>query len=132
MMVSKNLALVRSIFTGWERGDYTSTGWVDPDIEFVFADGPDPGSWSGLAATVEVWREFLSAWEGHRSEAMEFREIDSERVCALLHISARGTTSGVETGQRAASVFTLRSGKVTRLAIYWDSDNALADLGHKE
>jgi hypothetical protein len=25
-------------------------------------------------------------------------------------------------------VFTIRAGKVTRLAIYWDSENALAEL----
>jgi hypothetical protein len=33
--MSANLGLVRSLFEAWERGDYSSTGWADPQIEFV-------------------------------------------------------------------------------------------------
>jgi hypothetical protein len=37
-----------------------------PEIEYVVADGPDPGSWTGLAGMVEGTREFLSTWENLR------------------------------------------------------------------
>ena len=44
-------------------------------------------------------------------------------------IAARGKRSGVEVRAEGADLFHLRGGKVTRLVIYFDLQNALADLG---
>jgi ketosteroid isomerase-like protein len=131
-MPSANLNLVRSIYAAWERGDYSSTEWADPEIEFVIADGPDPASWTGLAGMAEGWRGFLTAWEDYHFEAEEYRELDDERVLVLLQLSGRGNTSGLELGQmraKGANLFHVRGGKVTRLVVYFDRERALADLG---
>ena len=131
-MVFTNLDLVRSIYAAWERGDYSSAEWAHPEIEYVYADGPAPGSWAGLASMAERWRDWLSAWEDFRTEAEGYRELDGERVLVLSHFSGRGKTSRVELGQsqtKQANVFHVRDGKVTRLVIYWDRKRALADLG---
>src|SRR5438046_3126103 len=114
--MSENLDLVRSIYADWEQGDWGSAEWADRDIEFVIADGPDPSSWQGVPAMAQGWREFLSLWKGYRGKALEYREIDGERVYVLIRVSARG----LEIGQLSGNVFTLRAAKVTRLAIYWD------------
>jgi ketosteroid isomerase-like protein len=131
-MASTNLELVRSIWAAWGQGDYSSVEWADPEIEFVIADGPSPGSWTGLAGMAEGWRDFLSAWEDYRAEADEFHELDDERILVLFHRSGRGKTSGLEVGELRAegtSLFHLRDGKVTRQVHYFDRGRGLADLG---
>jgi hypothetical protein len=44
---SANVDLVRSILAAWGRGDYISSEWIHPEIEFVSADGPEPGQPDG-------------------------------------------------------------------------------------
>lgn len=130
-MASANVELVRSIYAAWERGDFSSADWADPEIEFVVADGPTPSRGNGLAELAKVWREVLSAWEDLRAEAEEFRELDGARVLVPTQNSGRGRTSGLELGQmqtKGANIFHVRGGKVTRLTVYWDRDRALADL----
>jgi ketosteroid isomerase-like protein len=134
-MSRENVEIVRSIYSAWERGDYNSADWAQPQIEFVIADGPAPGSWRGLGGMAEGFRDFLSAWEALRVEADEYRELDRERVLVPFHLSASGKTSGLKLGQmrtKGAHLFHLRGGKVTRLVIYLDRERALADLGLSE
>jgi ketosteroid isomerase-like protein len=133
--MSANLDLVRSIFAGWERGDFSSTDWAHPDLELVIADGPAPGRWMGVSGMAEAWRDLLSAWEGLRSEPEEYLEIDDERVLVLAHFSGRGRRSGVELsqiGDKGAGLFHVRHGKVTRHVVYLDREHALAELGLAE
>ena len=131
-MPSANVELVRSIWAAWERGDWSSVEWAHPDIEYVRADGPEPGSWTGLAGMSRGFRVWLSAWEGYRFNADEYRELDDARVLVFGHQGGRGKTSGLELGQigtKAAALFHVHGGKVTRLVIYADRQRALADLG---
>ena len=132
--VSDNMDLVRSIQERWDRGDFTWTDWADEDIELEFADGPDAGRWKGVAGMAEGWRIFQNVWEGLRPEAVEFREVDSERVLVLIQFKGRAKASGMQLGDvdsRNASVHHIRNGKVVELILYWDRDRALADLGLK-
>jgi ketosteroid isomerase-like protein len=129
---SPNLDLVRSIFSAWERGDFGSAQWADPQIEWVLADGPAPGSSRGLVGMAEGTRDWLDAWEGYRIEADEYRELDDERLLVLTRYGGRGKTNGLELGQmrpKGAHVFHVRGGKLTRLVAYFDDERALADLG---
>src|SRR6476620_12030376 len=132
-MATANLDLVRSIVAAWERGDYSETEWADAEITFVIADGPAPGSWTGLAGMAEGWRSFLSAWEEFRGSGVaEFREFDGERVLVFHRWSGRGKSSGLDLGEmgaESATLFQVRDGKVSRLVISFDRERAVADLG---
>jgi ketosteroid isomerase-like protein len=130
--MSENLDLVRSIYARWGGGDFSSAEWAHPEIEYVVADGPEPGTWTGVAAMAGAVYDELAAWEGFRFTAEEYRELDAERVLVIGHHSGRGKTSGVEVGEmqtKVAALFHICDKKVTRLVAYWDGDRALADVG---
>jgi ketosteroid isomerase-like protein len=127
---SANLDLVRSIYAAWERGDFSSAEWAHPEIEFAFADGPEPGRWTGLTKMAERYGDWLRAWKDFRAEPEEYIVVDGERVLVLVHNSGRGRTSGLELEQRSvANFFEIRDGRVTRLVLFWDRERALADVG---
>jgi ketosteroid isomerase-like protein len=131
-MASAQLELVRSIFARWERGDFSSSEWADPEIEWVTADGFEPGRVSGLAGMAAGWRGFVSLWKDYSIEAREYRELDDERVLVFYRRSGRGRTSGMkleELRADGASLFHIRTGKVTRMVSYAEPDRALAELG---
>jgi|SRR5271165_2823070 len=131
-MASANVELVRSIYSAWERDDYSSVQWAHPEIEFAMADGPDPGSWTGVDGMVEGWRAFKSMWEDFRAEVAEYRDLDAEHVLVLARFHGRAKLSGLDLAQmgtQQASLFQIRAGMVTRLVLYWHSDRAFADLG---
>jgi hypothetical protein len=130
--MASNVELVRALHAAWERGDFSSVDWAHPEIEFAIADGPAPGSWTGLAAMGQAWREYLSTWEAYSIGTEAYRELDDERVLALTELSGRGKSSGLEVGQvrtKAANLYHLSSGNVTRLVLYFDRERALAELG---
>ena len=135
-MSEENVELVCSIYASWGRGDFSSTEWAHPEIEFAIADGPAPVSSKGLAAMAEAYRRgWLSAWEEFRVEPEEYRKLDEERVLVLSHFHGHGKTSGLDVGHmstKGAELFHVRGGKVTRLVIWAEREDALADLGLRQ
>src|SRR5438477_6561276 len=118
MMASSSLELARSICGAWERGDFSSTAWAHPQIEFVMADGPEPGAWRGLDGMASAMREALNAWEDARVVTDEYRQLDRDRVLVLVRRSGRGKSSGLEVdrllGAKGAILIHIGAGTVTR------------------
>jgi ketosteroid isomerase-like protein len=125
------MELVRSICADWEAGRYADVSWADPDIEYVIADGPAPGTWRGLAGMGQAWGDFLGAWEDARIRVAEYRELGDGGILVLFSRQGHGKTSGLDLGaiqSQGATVFHFRDGRVARLALYHEQRNALADL----
>ena len=134
-MSQENVEIVRSIYEPWGRGDFSSAEWAHPEIEFVVDAGPASGSWKGLAAMADAWRSFLSTWEEYRTEVERYWDLDDERVLVLLHVVGRGKASGVELGElrtKAANLFHICGGEVTRLVLYQDREQGFGELGLSE
>jgi ketosteroid isomerase-like protein len=131
--VSENLDLVRSIYAPEERGDFSSSAdWAHPEIEHVTVEGVDAGSVTGRSGLIRAVRNWLSDFDDVRVKAEQFRELDGHRVLVLNKLSGRAKRSGLQVDQRAAEVFEIHDGRVTRIVQYADRDRALADLGLEE
>ena len=96
--MSANLDPVRSIYADWERGDFSSTEWADPEIEWASVGSPYGESATGLAERAEGFRRFLGTWDRYSIEADEYCELDSQRVLVLVHDGGRGRASGLDLG----------------------------------
>ena len=134
-MSQENVEIVRSIYAGWEHGDFSSSDWAHPEIEWVMADGPTATTRTGVAGMNEGWRENVNAWTNVRAEAEEYRQLDDGRVLVFFHVIARGKASGLELPEamtKGASLYEFRDGKVTRLVNYWDRQRALEAAGLRE
>jgi hypothetical protein len=134
--VSENLDLVRSIYADWERGDYGSSEWADPAIEYAIDGGPEPGRWKGLAGMAAGVGAYVSVWYDLRVQVEEYRELNDERVLVLDRWVGRGKRSGLDFSRQGPSprahLFSISNGKVTHLTTYHERDSALADLGLEE
>lgn len=133
------MEIVRSIYEAWERGDYSSSDWADPAMEWSFAvDGPSPSGGIGVRGMARDWAALISAWENVHHEVDEYVDLGDGRVLVLQHLCGRGKASGMELRQigmqdmPGAVVLTVSGGKVTRLVGYFHKERALADLGLKE
>jgi len=133
--MSKNLDLVRSIYVFVERGELSVARWADPQIEWVEPDGPEPGTYVGIAEMESGLSKAVDPWADYRVTVDEYRELDEERVLVLIHRAGHGKASGFELDQiwtEGATLYEIRDGKVIRMLNYWDRRRAFADLGLEE
>ncbi len=130
-MTSSNVEFLRGVYRRWERGDFSSADWADPELELEIVDGPTPGRWRGLPAVAQAWGEAIAPFAELTVAAEEYRELDGERVLVMTRNEGRGKTSGVDIGRvhtRSANLFHIRNGTVVKLVLYFDREAALADL----
>jgi ketosteroid isomerase-like protein len=130
-MAQQNVEIVRRVYEGWARGDFSEADEFHPEVEFELADWPHPGRSRGLEAMWRTWRAALGAWDDFRAEPYDFIEA-GQHVVVLNHIYARGKGSGAEVSADTATVWTMDAGKVVRLALYWDIATALEAAGLPE
>jgi ketosteroid isomerase-like protein len=124
----QNVELVRSIYTAWEQGDFTSVEWADPEIEFTIP-GPDSEVHRGLEATGRAWGEWLRGFDEFQVVGREFYDAGDKVVVDQL-FRGKGKSSGIPIDAiPGAAVLTVRNGKVTRFEGTTTLEEALASAG---
>jgi ketosteroid isomerase-like protein len=124
-MSKENVEIVRRVYEGWSRGDFSESELFDPDVEFEMVDWPHPAKSRGVDAMRETWLTTLAAWEDFRAKPDEVID-HGDNILVLNSISGRGRGSGADVSALTATLWTVENGRVVRLALYWDTERARA------
>jgi len=127
-MAQEQVELVRRVYDAWACGDFSGGDAFHPDVEFEMVDWPGRGVSHGLKEMREAWQESLGAWEDFRAEPTRYLE-NGDQVVVITHATARGKGSGAAVDAETATVWTIAAGKVVRLALHWNTAEALEAAG---
>jgi peptide deformylase len=105
-------------------------GLLTDDVELrPPADLPDPGPFHGPEDVTAFLAAFREAWEECRVDVEAVLAADESRAVARLRLSARGSGSGIQAFGALVGAFWLRDGRVERVELGRDADDALARAG---
>jgi uncharacterized protein len=127
-MSEDNVELVRELYDGWARGDFSAGAeLLAPDFEWLqLAGAVEPGSHRGEEAGSAL-RRIFEVWADFSVRAEEF--IDAgEKVVVVARSRGTAKRSGMELDQVFAYVWTVRDGKLVRNEVFADRRAAFASL----
>jgi ketosteroid isomerase-like protein len=131
-MSRENVGVVRRIYERWARGDFSATGFFDPEIVYSRIGTETPGmegEWRGLAEMSAGTREYVRAFSDLRIEAERIIDLGDDRVLVLTRQTAHGKLSGAPFEHELADLITLEGGKIVGIAAYWHRAEALEAVG---
>ena len=147
-MSQENVELVRKFIAPGVGNDYVQMfgdddAWtavkssleelVEPDVEGAqFAWGQQTNQWKGLEGLRKAFLEWLAPWSTYYDEIEDVLPVDGDRVLTLGHERGLRRDSGIEVTSEMAGVYTVRDGKIVRIAFYATRAEALAAAGLSE
>jgi ketosteroid isomerase-like protein len=111
-----NAELMRRAFESYNREGWEAMlPWMAQDFELTTPPGlaAEPDTYRGEEGMRRYWESFDEIMEEIRIELKELREID-DWVVAPFRLSARGRTTGIDTGIDAVMAWRWRDGKAVR------------------
>ncbi len=130
----ENVAVVRRIYDAVTRRDVAMpfdlyAEDIIWDLSSWRAAELDPKRvYTGHEGVREAWRDRLSAWSEIDFEIEELKEM-GDRVLAVIREREVGRSSGVPIEAAHAAIWTLADGKVTRLQVFDNRQQALEAMG---
>ena len=129
-MSQENVELVRGVYEGWSRGDFSRIDAFHPEIDFEMVDWPHQTRVRGIEDMWRTWLGTLRAWENFRAIPMEYADCGSN-VLVINHIQGSGKESGADVSAETATVWTVEDGRIVRQALYWNTAAAREAAGQQ-
>jgi uncharacterized protein len=124
-MPEDSVEVVRKLFAALDGENYEDVlGLFDPEVEWL----PAEGSYAGIEGVVQSFIDWMEPWDEH-TVILEETTASGQKVLAVVHLTGRGSSSGMEIDQRFFQVYTLREGKIIRMDEFVDRDPAAKAAG---
>jgi ketosteroid isomerase-like protein len=132
-MSQENVEVVRQAFQALEGGGVDQfLEFCAPEIDYsVRRDLPDTRTYHGHDGVRALAADWQRVFEDFHLQPEELTAA-GDSVVAMMRISGRGTTSGVETGNPYAAVIAVRDRKLVRISDYPTREEALEAAGLSE
>ena len=127
---SANVAAVRRFVDAFNRRDLSEVlGEADPDLQLdEWPEAPGARSYHGPEGVRQALDTWFETWEWMHVEIEELHEV-GDRVFFVLHQRAKGSSSGIEVEIKSWNVYSFGEGKLTRIQLFLDRDQALEAAG---
>jgi ketosteroid isomerase-like protein len=137
-MSQENVEIVRQLFDAVARRDSAIVlALYDPEVEWDNTRGPMKGLverkvYRGYEGVQHWWREAREPWESGWNEVEDLIDAGDQVVSVQTsHVRGRASGIAVELAHFAA-VWTIREGKIVRVALYTTRSEALEAAGLAE
>jgi ketosteroid isomerase-like protein len=133
-MSQENVEIVRRAMDAWNREDMkVLTGLSDPDVEFVsiFA-GMEGRTYRGYDGIREYFADMRDAWTELHRDTEEVIDAGDDQVVVFFHLRGTARASGVSVDEDVTTVFDLMKGRLYRMVVFRDRDEALKAAGLTE
>jgi ketosteroid isomerase-like protein len=128
---SENVEIIKQAFEAFDRdGVEGILAFIHEDFEGSTPPGlaSEPDTYVGHDGVRRYFDSFYEVMDDIRWEPHSFRQV-GDRVVVEFTLYARGKSTGLEFGQPAVQVWTLRDGKGIGLELYPTLEEALAAAG---
>jgi ketosteroid isomerase-like protein len=137
-MSQENVEIVRQLLVLGEKaraGQVTSTplDLVAPDAEIDLSRRVfNPETYRGFDGLVRLNTQLQEIWAEWQVAPERIIPAGDDRVVSIETVRGRGRGSGLETRGRYASIWTFTDGRVSRVEVGLDPDEALKAVGLEE
>ena len=133
-MSQENVEVVRAHIEAYNRLDGSALAFFDPHVvlDMSRVTGLDFGIPYGHAAATDAIRRYIGAFDEYAYEVKQLTDLGAGAVLANVAERGRGKKSGVRVERSFAALYTVIAGKIARVTVFPNEEEALEAAGLTE